>query len=45
MEGASLDNPWDFILMIEGTLFFAGAVVRRVAGDVAPAPAPSESEA
>lgn len=31
MEGASLDNPWDFILMIEGALFFAGAVVRRMA--------------
>lgn len=30
MEGASLDNPWDFILMIEGALFFAGAAVRRL---------------
>jgi CRISPR-associated protein Csx17 len=30
MEGSSLSNPWDFILMIEGALFFAGAVVRRM---------------
>jgi len=29
MEGASTDNPWDFILMIEGSLLFAGAAVRR----------------
>ncbi len=28
-EGDSLDNPWDFVLMIEGTLLFAGAAVRR----------------
>lgn len=30
MEGASLNNPWDFVLMIEGALFFAGAAVRRM---------------
>jgi CRISPR-associated protein Csx17 len=30
MEGGSLDNPWDFVLMIEGVLFFAGALVRRL---------------
>jgi len=29
MEGDSIDNPWDFILMIEGSLLFAGAAVRR----------------
>ncbi len=29
MEGDSTDNPWDFILMIEGSLLFAGAAVRR----------------
>lgn len=29
MEGDSTDNPWDFILMIEGTLMLAGAAVRR----------------
>jgi CRISPR-associated protein Csx17 len=27
--GDSLVNPWDFILMIEGSLFFAGGVVKR----------------
>ncbi len=30
MEGFSIINPWDYILMIEGTLFFAGAIVRRM---------------
>ena len=30
MEGDSIDNPWDFILMIEGALLFAGAAVRRL---------------
>lgn len=30
MEGDSTDNPWDFILMIEGTLMLAGAAVRRL---------------
>lgn len=29
MEGGSLVNPWDFILLVEGSLLFAGAVVRR----------------
>ncbi|PWC35886.1 type I-U CRISPR-associated protein Csx17 [Azospirillum sp. TSO35-2] len=28
-EGASNLNPWDFVLMIEGTLMFAGALTRR----------------
>ncbi len=28
-EGVSLINPWDFILMMEGTLVLAGAAVRR----------------
>ena len=31
MEGTSLDNPWDFVLMLEGGLTFAGAAVRRLA--------------
>lgn len=31
MEGDPLDNPWDFVLMIEGTLMLAGAAVRRYA--------------
>lgn len=30
-EGSSIVNPWDFVLMIEGTLFFAGSVSRRQA--------------
>ena len=29
-EGESLINPWDFVLMIEGVLTFAGALVRRL---------------
>lgn len=28
-------NPWDFILMLEGTLLFAGALARRSAADPA----------
>lgn len=31
MEGDSTDNPWDFILMMEGALLLAGAAVRRFA--------------
>lgn len=30
MEGDSTDNPWDFILMMEGALLLAGAAVRRL---------------
>ncbi|MER3408481.1 MAG: type I-U CRISPR-associated protein Csx17, partial [Nitrososphaera sp.] len=30
MEGRSLANPWDFVLMMEGALAFAGAVARRL---------------
>lgn len=29
MEGEATDNPWDFILMIEGVLLLAGAATRR----------------
>ncbi len=29
MEGEPSDNPWDFVLMMEGTLLLAGALVRR----------------
>lgn len=29
MEGDALDNPWDFVLMMEGTLLLAGAAARR----------------
>ena len=29
-EGDSLINPWDFVLMVEGALVFAGAPVRRL---------------
>ncbi len=28
-EAGSLVNPWDYILMLEGTLLFAGAAIRR----------------
>lgn len=31
MEGSALDNPWDFVLMLEGSLVLAGAAVRRLA--------------
>ena len=34
-EAESIINPWDFVLMIEGALAFAGAVVRRHADDPA----------
>ncbi len=30
MEGGALVNPWDFVLMIEGTLLLAGAAARRL---------------
>jgi CRISPR-associated protein Csx17 len=30
MEGASMINPWDFVLMIEGSLFLAGASSRKM---------------
>lgn len=30
MEGDSSDNPWDFVLMMEGAIMFAGAAVRRL---------------
>lgn len=29
MEGDPTDNPWDFVLMLEGTVLLAGALVRR----------------
>lgn len=34
------NNPWDFILMFEGTLLFASALVRRSPGDISQASAP-----
>ncbi len=30
MEGSSASNPWDFVMMIEGTLLFGGAAARRL---------------
>ena len=30
MEGNALVNPWDFVLMLEGTLILAGAAARRL---------------
>ncbi|MDP2660111.1 MAG: type I-U CRISPR-associated protein Csx17 [Dehalococcoidia bacterium] len=32
-EGDSLTNPWDYVLMIEGVLMFAGAVSRRLSSE------------
>ncbi len=29
MEGDSTDNPWDFVLMLEGAMMLAGTAVRR----------------
>lgn len=29
-DGGSLLNPWDFVLMMEGTVLFAGAAARRL---------------
>ena len=29
-EGSSIVNPWDYVLMIEGALMFAGAAARRL---------------
>ena len=29
-EGARMTNPWDFVLMFEGALMFAGAAARRL---------------
>lgn len=33
MEGASNDNPWDFILMLEGAMMLVGTAVRRFGVD------------
>jgi len=30
MDGDPIDNPWEFVLMIEGTLCLGGAAVRRL---------------
>jgi CRISPR-associated protein Csx17 len=32
-EAGSLTNPWDYVLMIEGALVFAGAVARRLSAE------------
>jgi len=39
-EGPSLVNPWDFVLMIEGTLMLSGAAVWRMASGSRGASAP-----
>jgi CRISPR-associated protein Csx17 len=31
-DGASLVNPWDFVLMLEGAVVFAAAAVKRLSG-------------
>lgn len=33
LEGEALDNPWDWVLGLEGALLFTGAAVRRLAVD------------
>jgi CRISPR-associated protein Csx17 len=33
MEGDAIDNPWDFVLMVEGAVTLGGAAVRRFAAD------------
>lgn len=30
LEGGSIDNPWDFVLMLEGAIMLAGAAVHRL---------------
>jgi CRISPR-associated protein Csx17 len=30
MEGSSMINPWDFVLMMEGAMFLAGSTTRRL---------------
>jgi len=35
MEGNAVDNPWDFILMLEGTLLLAGAATKQLNTSVA----------
>lgn len=37
-DAASSMNPWDFILMLEGALLFAGAATRRLGGSDVSAP-------
>lgn len=32
-QGSSLVNPWDFVLMTEGALLFAGALARRLSSE------------
>ncbi|MFQ5743983.1 MAG: type I-U CRISPR-associated protein Csx17 [Acidobacteriota bacterium] len=34
MERESLSNPWDVVLLLEGTVCFAGAAAKRLAADV-----------
>lgn len=31
MEGDAADNPWDFVLMLEGVMLFTGTAARRLA--------------
>ncbi|MGH7719596.1 MAG: type I-G CRISPR-associated protein Cas8g1/Csx17, partial [Gemmatimonadaceae bacterium] len=41
MEGQATDNPWDYVLMLEGALMLAGAAVHRLeAGNAARASFP-----
>ena len=35
-EGGALINPWDYVLMCEGALLFAGAAARRLSSQTSP---------
>lgn len=35
-KGSASVNAWDFVLMLEGSVYFAGAATRRLAGSVRP---------
>ena len=35
-EGSALINPWDYVLMCEGALLFAGAAARRLSSQTSP---------
>ena len=44
-EGKSISNPWDYILMLEGSLLFAGNIARRQSADTKKAVFPFTAKA
>ena len=44
-EGKSLSNPWDYVLMMEGTILFAGNVSKRLSAHTGKAVFPFTSNA